>query len=150
MTNILVKKRQNRKSSIAALGLALGLLTIPVTGQAQVGVRVVQSCQIDDIGKTMPDFVTVIWNPCRASQYGPLVSEFFYQHELGHVYLHTANEDAADCYAVQALRSTNPQAILAFIQFKQSQGWGGGDATHRPGIARAQFVYDCFRGAHGH
>ena len=126
---------------------------MPSLAQAQQGVRVVEDCRIPDLAMTRFDYYGqpfIIWNSCAVQQVGPLVAAFIYQHELGHVYLRTSNEDAADCYAVQALRYNNPQAIMAFIQLKASQGMGGGDMTHRPGIQRAQFIYACLQGEHGH
>lgn len=136
----------------SCLVLALVGLSLPNTTLAQGGVRVIQTCNLPDIGRVSVDHLGpyIIWNPCYANQVGPFVAAFFWQHEHGHIYWRTPSEDAADCYAVIALRHTNPQAIQAFIQYKRSQGWGGGSMAHRPGVARAQHVEDCFLGRHRH
>jgi hypothetical protein len=138
-------------TKITVFVIALTLLMLPVAGEAQSGVRVIQDCRVPDIGITSFDNQgpVIYWNPCYANEFGPLVSAFYYQHELGHANLRTSSEDAADCYAVVTLRNTNPQAILAFIEHKKSQGWAW-KPGYRPAVERAHFVEECFRGAHGH
>src|SRR5262245_60255886 len=132
------------KQKLIAIGLSMLMSITPVSGSGQGQIRVVENCSISDIGITQfgpYGSATIIWNSCLAGQMGAGASAFFFQHELGHAYLRTSSEDEADCYAVRVLRNSNPGAIWAFIQLKRSQGIGGGDFTHRFGIARAQHAY---------
>lgn len=92
----------------------------------------------------------IYYNPVLVAQAGPYVAEFAKAHEYGHIFNRSANEAAADCYATQVLMRSNPAAVEAFIQLKASQGMGGGDATHMPGLMRARWVDECRRGMHRH
>jgi len=129
--------------------LLLAWLLLPSQGTAQVGVQVVYDCNLPDIGMATTDRrgrPVIVWNSCKAQLTDPLVAQFFWQHELGHIYLATLNEDAADAYAVERLRHTKPQAIYAFINFKAMQGLGGCAPRHRCGADRARFVARCYNG----
>jgi len=130
--------------------LLLAWPSLPSQGAAKVGVRVVYDCNLPDIGMATTDRrgrPLIVWNNCKAQLADPLVAQFFWQHELGHIYLDARNEDnedAADAYAVETLRHTNPQAIFAFINFKARQGLGGCAPGHRCGADRARFVARCY------
>jgi len=127
--------------------LLLAWLSLPSQGTEKVGVRVVYDCKLPDIGMATTDRrgrPLIVWNNCKAQMTDPLVAKFFWQHELGHIHLATLNEDAADTYAVETLRHTNPEAIFAFIDFKARQGLGGCAPRHRCGADRAQFVASVF------
>jgi hypothetical protein len=134
--------------------LLLAWLLLPSRGTAKVGVKVVYDCDLPDIGMATTDRrgrPVIVWNSCKAQLIDPLVAQFFWQHELGHIYLghiylDTVSEDAADAYAVETLRHTNPQAIFAFIDFKARQGLGGCAPRHRCGADRARFVASRFYG----
>lgn len=134
------------KKTLVAISMAVAMLALPLTGLAQGRITVVVDNTIPDIGITqLTEWGAVIrWNTWAASQVGPQVSAFFFQHEMGHATLRTASEDEADAYAVRALYNTNPGAIAAFIQFEYALGWAT-DGRHRPGINRAQFVYNYWR-----
>jgi hypothetical protein len=127
--------------------LLLACLLLPSEAMAEAGVRVVYDCDLPDIGMATTDRrgrPVIVWNNCKAQMTDPLVAQFFWQHELGHIYMNTLNEDAADTYAVEALRHKNPQAIFAFINFKEMQGLGGCAPRHRCGADRARFVASVF------
>ena len=129
--------------------LLLAWLLMPSRGAAKVRVRVVYNCNLPDIGMATTDRrgrPVIVWNNCKAQLTDPLVAQFFWQHELGHIYLETFKEDEADAYAVETLRHTNPQAIFAFINFKARQGLGGCAPRHRCGADRARFVARCYYG----
>ncbi|MCI0388090.1 MAG: hypothetical protein MOB07_04890 [Acidobacteria bacterium] len=161
-----MKHTEMRRSvNLTLAAVAVFLLLFAVEARAQNGgvgvafsasraafqgdVPVIYNCNLANIGMTRFDQwgrPYIEWNPCFAQRVGQLVADFFYQHEMGHAHLRTASEDQADQYAVEALRFTNPDAIIAFIQFMESLGWGGGNLTHRYGIDRARFVARCFFG----
>ena len=129
--------------------LLLVWLLLPIQGAAEARVKVVNDCDLPDIGMATTDRrgrPLIVWNGCLAKLIDPLVAQFFWQHELGHIYRATLNEDAADAYAVETLRHTNPEAIFAFINFKAKQGLGGCAPRHRCGADRARFVTSCFYG----
>lgn len=122
------------------------LITASITAKAQAPVREIPA-PINDIAVAGWDqFGPVIfYNPVLVAQAGPYVATFVRAHEYGHINLRTSDEVQADLYAVRALAFTNPEAIMAFVRLKASQGMGGGDATHAPGAVRAQYIYDYFR-----
>ena len=134
------------KKTLITISMAVALLALPLTGLSQGRITVVYDDTIPDIGITIPtEWGAIIkWNRRVAAQVGPQISAFFFEHEMGHATLRTASEDEADAYAVRALYRTNPQAIAAFIQFEYALRWAT-DGRHRPGIARAQFVYNYWR-----
>lgn len=121
------------------------------SAQTQAQVREVPA-NINDIAIVRYDAYgpIIYYNPNYVAAVGPLVWQFVRTHEYGHIVNQTSDERAADCYATQMLMHTNPSAVEAFIQFKASQGTGGGDLTHLPGILRARWIDDCRRGLHRH
>jgi Zn-dependent protease with chaperone function len=95
------------------------------------------------------------------AQMGPALGAFLLAHEQGHLAYHHdrrhgfglqsstatrtlwAYEFAADCYAVQHLSQTRPDAVVAAVRFFQRRATLPTDADHPPMGERAAHMLDC-------
>ena len=99
------------------------------------------------------------------AQMGPALGAFLLAHEQGHLAYHHdrrhgfglqastatqtlwAYEFAADCYAVQRLSRTRPDAVVAAVRFFQRRATLPTDADHPPMGERAARMLDCLASA---
>lgn len=106
---------------------------------------------LNNVGIATHDFYgrpIIIMNPQVLNQFPPLAREFWFAHECAHHALPPwqNSEDAADCYAIQAMRwlgmLNNPAEVNQF--FASLSGLPGNIWTgHRPGPGRIQLMQTC-------
>jgi hypothetical protein len=144
---------------------ALLLPAIPQGAQALqrlIDVRQIATDTLRDVA--VATFVrgrpTIYYNPVLLQGFGPLMAEFFFAHEYGHLrYGHTGGaltheegevsllrqrqELEADCYAAQTLGEHRREAVEAALRFFRRMGPYRYDAFHPTGSQRAAKILSC-------
>lgn len=97
----------------------------------------------------------IVYNPDVVISAGPQLSQFFFAHEYGHIYLRhitaltnnpnyrQAQEKAADCFAAQALHDNDAVLDTAVAFFRNIQGGQRADWYHPIGFDRAETIMEC-------
>jgi Zn-dependent protease with chaperone function len=101
----------------------------------------------------------IYFNPGLLQRLGPLMTEFFFAHEYGHIHDgHTGGalaeggelsltrqrqELEADCYAAELLGATDPEAVQAALRFFTGMGPYRYDIYHPTGSQRAAKILAC-------
>jgi hypothetical protein len=102
----------------------------------------------------------IYFNPALLQRFGPMMTEFFFAHEYGHIhYGHTGGaladeggelsltrqrqELEADCYAAELLGSTDRESVQAALRFFTRMGPYRYDIYHPTGSQRAAKILAC-------
>ena len=106
----------------------------------------------------------IYFNPALLQRFGPMMTEFFFAHEYGHIhYGHTGGaladeggelsltrqrqELEADCYAAQLLGATDRESVQAALRFFTRMGPYRYDIYHPTGSQRAAKILACLPAA---